>query len=374
MFRYFFIFIFMTSLASAQYKIGVVLSQSGQAALTGQQQTKAAQLLITQLQIQGTFGKSLEIILRDDASSPQETLAQAKDLIENQGVLALVCCTLSANLTAIAEYISSQSIVTVSPSDLPTPSNWMFTTKPNLERLLQSVILQLSVKNQQSIGVMTPDSISASVENTLSLLLSPGGMRLGVLQTYSPDATVLTPEALWVATRLPETVLVWGLAQDSALAYKALRERGYEREVILNPALLGSGGINSSGGINLLEIEGASFILSPVQVASSLPNTHPTYLNSFRFASQMAPITPDAAYIYDAISIIKAALEQVYTYGIPSNDISALRFAIHDALIGLGPYAGVAAVYDYSGSDPIGIDPLSLVIGKVSQGNLLFVP
>ncbi len=359
MFRYFFTFLLMASLASAQYKIGVIVSQSGPASVIGQQQAKVIQ----------TFQASgIEIILRDDASSPQGTLEQAKDLIENQGVLALVCCTLSANLSAIAEYVNTQSIITLSPSDLPTTTDWIFSTKPTLERLLQSVILQLSAKNQQSIGVMALDSTKASIENALSLLLSPGGMRLGVLQTYSPEATVLTPEALWVATRLPETVLVWGLAQDSALAYKALRERGYEREIVLNPALLGN------GGINLLEIEGASFILSPVQVASSLPNTHPSYLNSFRFASAMALVTPDAAYVYDAISIIKAALEQVYTYGIPSDDISALRYALRDALIGLTPYAGVAAVYDYQETDHLGIDPLSLVIGKVSQGNLLFAP
>ena len=288
MLRFILVLMLMASVASAQYKIGVIISQSGQATLMGQQQAKAAQLFIRQLQTQGAFAKSLEIILRDDASSPQETLEQAKDLIENHGVLALVCCTLSANLSAISEYLNGQPIITLSPSDLPASTGWMFTTKPNLERLLQSVILQLSAKNQQSIGVMTPDSMSASVENALALLLSPGGMRLGVSQTYSPDATVLTPEALWVATRLPETVLVWGLAQDSALAYKALRERGYERDIILNPALLGnSSEINSSGGINLLEVEGASFILSPVQVASSLPNTHPSYLNSFRFASEM---------------------------------------------------------------------------------------
>jgi hypothetical protein len=77
-------------------------------------------------------------------------------------------------------------------------------------------------------------------------------------------------------------------------------------------------------------------------------------------------------YLYDAIGLIKAGLEQVFTFGIPSNDIPALRYALRDALIGLGPYTGVAATYDYTDSDPIGIDPFSLVLGKVSQGKLVF--
>jgi branched-chain amino acid transport system substrate-binding protein len=352
------------SLGVAQYKIGVIISQSGQAASTGQEQIKAVNLFIKQLQNQGFT--QIEILLRDDASHPQEALEQAKHLIETQGVVALVCCTLSTSVKAISDYVTSQAILLLSPSDLPTNSNWMFSTKPNLDRLLQSVILQLSAKSQQSIGVMTLNSsLGSSVEQSLQLLLSPGGMRLGVLQTYSPEATVLTPEALWVATRLPESVLVWGLARDSALAYKALRERGYEREVILNP--------DSLNNINLLEVEGASFILSPVHLANSLPTTHPSYLNSFNFASQMAPDL-EAAYLYDALNILKLALEQVFTYGIPKDDIPGLRYALRDSLIGLSPYAGVAASYDYSETDPIGIDPYSLVIGKVIQGQLVFQP
>jgi ABC-type branched-subunit amino acid transport system substrate-binding protein len=372
MFRFVFVLILIPfNLSFAQFKIGVILSQTGQGSVIGQQQTRAIRLLSSQLKTQGVFSKSLEIILRDDASSAQETFDQAKDLIENQGVIALVCCTLTSNLKAISDYVNSQSIITLSPSDLPDSSDWLFSTKPNLEHLLQSVILQLSAKGQQSIGVMAIDTpLGTAVESTLNLLLSPGGMHLGVFQGYWPDAAVLTPEALWVATRLPETVLVWGLPRDSALAYQALRERGYEREIILNPVLL-------SGGLNLLEVEGASFILSPVQVASSLPNTHPNYLNSFRFASEMAQggaVSVDGAYAYDALNLIKAALEQVLTYGIPVDDIPALRYGLRDAFIGLVPYNGVAAVYNYTEADHLGLEPLSLVIAKVSQGKLIAKP
>jgi branched-chain amino acid transport system substrate-binding protein len=342
----------------AQYNIGVIISQSGQAATDGQAQLEAVKLFTSQLQ--ENF-ESLKIIIQDDGSNPQETLEQARDLIVNQGVIALVCCTLKDSLEAISETVNDQSIITLSPSDLPQASTWVFSTKPDHYRMLQSVILQLAAKGQQSIGVMTLDSsLGYEVDNALKLLLSPNGMRLGVMQKYPPDASVLTPEALWVATRLPETVLVWGTSRDAALAYKALRERGYERDVILNP--------ESLTGINLLEVDGASFILSPVQMSENLPHTHPTYLNSFRFASHMPPVNINAAYLYDALGLLKAALEQVFTYGIPSNDIPALRYAMRDALIGLDAYNGVSAVYDYSETDHLGLDPYSLVIAKLSQG------
>lgn len=366
MLRLVFFCLCICSSALAQYRIGVIISQSGQSLAIGQAQVRAVQHFKDQL---GRFASEVELLVRDDASFPAETLKQAQDLIENQHVLALVCCSSSSNLKAISAYLSQQPILTLSPNDLPDSNNlsepsWMLSTKPSLYKLLQSIILHLSDQGQQSLGVMTPEnSVGSDVQKALSLLLSPGGIRLAVLQTYAVDSAVLTPEALWVATRLPESILVWGGARDSVLAYQALRERGFEGNVILNP-----------NGINLSEVEGAHVVLSPLQVASSLAITHPNYQNSLDFANQIRPINMDTAYLYDALDLLKAALEQVYTFGIPTDNLPALRYALRDALIGLGAITGVAATYDYSETDPIGVMPLSLVMGKVNQGKLVFVP
>jgi branched-chain amino acid transport system substrate-binding protein len=367
---------FLLTVQAQPYKIGVILSQTGQASQVGGMQARALDVLEAQLR-QSVFGKNIELVIRDDASLPANTLREAKDLVETENVLALICCNLEAQSKAISDYVQEQNLLTISMSDIPSnnsPNNdWLFTVKPDTQRYVQSIILQLSNKGQQSIGVMTLDSaLGDTLQNALNLLIAPGGMQLAVMQRYRPDVTVLTPEALWVATRQPSSVLVWGLAQDTTLAYNALRKRGYENNVILNPALL--------DGITIPTFYNDAVFPVPAVMVPTLPETQPNYLESFRFVTAMSTnygpnrVGFQGAYAYDAVMLVEAALEQALTFGIPEGDTASLRYAVRDALIGMPSYKGAAAVYDYSDSDNIGVDPYSLVLAKVINGTLVSLP
>jgi branched-chain amino acid transport system substrate-binding protein len=375
--RFLFVSLFFLITAHAQsFKIGVILSQTGQASQIGGMQARALDVLEAQLR-QSVFGKNLELIIRDDASLPANTLREATDLIENEGVVGLVCCSLESSSKTLSDYIQTQNILTMTLSDIPSSdiqnNTWLFTVKPDTQRYLQSILLQLSRKGQQSLGVMTLDnSLGDSLQTALDLLITPGGMQLAAIERYRPDVTVLTPEALWVATRQPSSVLVWGLQPDSTLAYNALRKRGYENDVILNPALL--------DGATLPTFYNNAVFPVPAVMVPTLPDTQPNYLEAFRFVTAMSTnygpnrVGYQGAYAYDAVMLIEGALEQALTFGIPRDDTANLRFALRDALVGMPPYKGAAAVYDYSDTDPIGVDPYSLVLAKVVNGVLVITP
>jgi branched-chain amino acid transport system substrate-binding protein len=335
-------------------------------------QARALDVLEAHLR-QSVFGKNIELVIRDDASLPANTLREAQNLVETENVLALVCCTLEAQSKAISDYVQTQSILTIAlstiSSDNSPKNNWLFTVKPDTQRYLQSIILQLSRKGQSSIAVMTLDnSYGDAVQNALNLLITPGGMQLAAIERYRPDVTVLTPEALWVATRQPSSILVWGLQQDTNVAYTALRKRGFEKDVILNPALL--------DGVTIPTFYNDAVFPVPAVMVPTLPNTQPNYLESFRFVTAMSTnygpnrVGFQGAYAYDAVMLVESALEQALTFGIPADDTANLRFALRDALIGMPAYKGAAAVYDYSDSDTIGVDPYSLVLAKVVNGVL----
>jgi branched-chain amino acid transport system substrate-binding protein len=362
--------------AQTTYKIGVILSQTGQASQVGGMQARALDVLKAQLR-QSVFGKNIELLVRDDASLPANTLREAQNLVEEENVLALVCCSLEAQSKAISDYVQAQNILTIAMSTLESsnsPSNdWLFTVKPDTQRYVQSIILQLSNKGQQSLGVMTLENgYGDTVQNALNLLITPGGMQLSVMQRYRPDVSVLTPEALWVATRQPSSVLVWGLEQDTTLAYTALRKRGYENNIILNPALL--------DGVTVPALYNDAVFPVPAVMVPTLPETQPNYLESFRFVTAMSTnygpgrVGFQGAYAYDAVMLVQGALEQALTFGIPTDDTTSLRYALRDALIGMPLYKGAAAVYDYSDSDKIGVDPYSLVLAKVVNGTLVAIP
>src|SRR5215471_12716538 len=72
----------------AAVKIGLILPMTGQQASTGKQINAAVQLFVKQHGMQ-VAGKSVEVILKDDASLPDNTKRLAQELIVNNRVAVL---------------------------------------------------------------------------------------------------------------------------------------------------------------------------------------------------------------------------------------------------------------------------------------------
>lgn len=365
--------------ASAQtFRVGVVLSQTGSARLTGQAQANAIGLLKNRLR-EGPLASTVDIIIRDDTSQPAIATELVRELIETEDVHALICCTTEAATQALDAYLQTSGILTLSLSDLPIePSRWLFSVRPNTERTLQSAVLRQAAQGQRRFALMAlGNSFGEAALSALERLLSPeAGVELVAQQRYRPDVSVLTPEALWTATRLPDTVFVWGLARDSRLAFGALRARGYEGDIILDPALLGP----KRGGLDFFSLQDALFPVSPVTVATSLPQTFVTAPATGRYFRDMASIYGperiplEGAFAYDALNLLQAAFEQAFTYGVPLDDTATFRNALRDAFVSMGPVTGASAVFDYSDADRVGVMPESLVLAKVKGGKLEYRP
>lgn len=368
----------LISTAFAQtLSIGVILSTDGAASASGIAHEQAVRVLQTQLRAQqGVFGTPTRLIIKNDSSSPEQALVLARELVEQEGVQALVCCSSVAATRAIRSYVSSQQVLTLALSELPDEeSYWLFSVKPDLRRQLQSVILKMAARAETSVGLMTLDnSFGDNVRRTLDLLLPPGSLYLAVDQRYRPDATVLTPEALWVASRQPARVFLWGLRSDTSVAYQALRDRGYEGEVVLNADLLNP----SMPALDYTRLSGASFVVSPVQVASSLPVTSTQYTPANQFVQAMRAaygpnrVLPEGAYAYDAVQLLIAAFEQALGYGVTPDNTSTFRQAVRDGLVGLPEFTGATGTYDFTENDHIGVKARSLIIATIRQNKLEF--
>ena len=77
----------------------------------------------------------------------------------------------------------------------------------------------------------------------------------------------------------------------------------------------------------------------------------------------------EGAFAYDALKLLQTTFEQAFTYGVPLDNTSAFRGALRDAFIGMGPFTGASAVFDYSEGDHTGVVPTSLVLAEVVKGS-----
>lgn len=363
--------LFLSSVALAQpstLRLGAVVSQTGAARLLGQAQTQALNAVARER----SSAQRLQLLIRDDASSPEVARREVRRLID-EGVDVLICCSTARATAAITQEVNAVGVLTIALSDLPTEAGfWLFTVKPDRRHLLQAAVLFQVAKGQRRFGLMTLEgTFGDAVARDLALLIDPAStVQLVVEERYSPSAAALTPEALWVATRLPETVFVWGTPTDTALALEALRARGYGGEVVINPEVLAD-----AVGPNLRAsaLRDALVPVTPSAVADTLPPDHLTYGLTQAYRRAVGPgAAPEGAYAYDAWRLVQEALEQAYTYGVASDDPQVYRSLLRDALIGMGPVAGAAASYDYREEDHVGVLSASLVLAQLRGGRLVY--
>ena len=334
-------------------RIGVIVSQSGLSAVAGQTQAQAAAALAARWETD-FFGKRIALELQDDGSSSVAAVRLAEELLDS-GIHALVCCTTEAATEAVASVAEAAGVLMLTPGPLPEENTWAYGIRPDTATFLRSALLQLSSLGKPKIALMTLNTeLGDEVLDTLSKFTVPGGAELVGTQRYRDNVNVLTPEALWIATRQPGSVLIWGTERDSSLALTALRARGFEGPVLLRPGVTVRG--NSSN------------LISPYEFAAKLNEDHPSFASVVGFERALAQLygpgksTLEGAYLYDALLIIRAGLEQALVYGVDPADTQRFRGALYDAFLASSEVAGVTAVFDFSPDSFNGVQPYSLLL------------
>lgn len=364
------------SRALQSIRIGAVVSSTGAAANVGTVQSNTLGALQALIRNQrGVYGVDFEIVIRDDGSLPNRAASEVQQLI-NDGVHAVICCSTESATRAVSPVIEEARVPTISLAHTESLSNnegfWLFGVAPNERKYIQSMLLDLYDQGGRSLAFMAlSNSYGEAAKQALEILLGPGSLHLVAEERYQPDVRVLTPEALWVASRQPSAVLVWGLASDTTTAVDALRRRGFDGTIYINPALTSPGTFLTPN-----TFEGVLVSASPAQFADRVPATALTYPETRRYQQYTARYTPGAyathgAYAWDAVLLLSAALEQTLSYGLDLTDTQRARYALRDSLVGMAPVTGAAAEYDYQEDDRIGVNPRSLVIARMTRGNLV---
>lgn len=337
-------FLFSTLSFAQSVEIGVILSLTGEHAASGQADLKGVESFKAQLSSTGFSSDYFEILIKDDGSS----VALAETLAEQfiaEGVHALLCCRSAQASKRVLALSQQANVLTLALSELPSDAAWGYSFEPSAERVIQALFLAMAARGENKVAVMTPDNaIGDLVERAVRRLSVPGGVGVIELMRYPPEATVLTPEALWVATRLPDVILVWGGVQDSILAYQSLRERGFEKQIIVPPALLLRDDYAQ-------EVIGAFSLLPNLEKESSIVNDGSEVAlaryKSF-YEQQNGDLTQwrQAAASYDALSLLNQTSLTVLSIGIGDNT-PALRSAMNETFSSLGVVTGVNATYDF---------------------------
>jgi len=366
--------------AAAPYLVGVIVSKEGTARTAGDAQALAAVAYASRLRASGgIFGTPMSVSIQDDAGDPTQALAAAHSLVAD-GALALVCCTVPAAADRVAAWAEQTGVVVLSPAvlqNVAAPPYWTFSLAPRDVDALGAVVADAQAHGAGSVAVMTLDNAFGDATlKDVKALLGIAGMQLAGEARYPPGATDLTPEGLWVATRQPDAVIVWGLKRDLTLALQGLRQRGYQGPVYGRTALLRA----VVGGLDLSRLPGVRFAVPPVTVASGLAADAPCAAAAETAARRLDAVyhgiidLPSAAPVYDALDLLRRGLEQVAALRLPDADLAKRRQALRDSLVGLPPTCGAGGRYDLREGEREAALPSGLAIATVKAGQLVAAP
>ena len=342
-------------------RLGAVLPLSGANAQSGDVLTAALEASVAALRDSGV---TLELTLLDSRSDPEQAEAQTEALVAT-GVHALVCCTTpeeAARVTPTA-VAASLPLLTLTPGGVAADPYWLFSLAAGERAQLERLLLETTL---HPFALMAPMGRS-------------GNRAAGVLQRarvgtarYPLGRTPLTPEALWVATREPGSVVVWDEGGGTMTAAEALTARGYEGTLIVRGAIWAQ-----LSALERAKLTGAKSVLSPAVLGYTLSDAHPSKeaASSLRRALITVPDSTlsetalaAGASAWDAALLVGLAAEQLITYGLELGETEAVRGALRDALVGLEPVTGAGGSYNFGEGGAGGLQPGSLVLAEWRSG------
>ncbi len=364
---------------SSPWHVGVIVSRTGPFARTGALQALAAERFERSLGDSGVFGTPLRVDVRDDGGDATRAADLALELAA-EGAVAVICCTTAAATQRVATALESAGTPLLALAEVAfDDSFWGFGLVPTDRTRMTAIGVDAAAAGKVSLALMTlrtPFGDAAAVSFTQAM--EDAGREVAGEARYPADAPVLTPEALWIATRQPGAVTVWGLTRDLPVALDGLRRRGfagivYGRAEALPPAVVERLGHQARHGADAWS--GLRAAVSPAALAPDLGPDHPHAAAVGAFVDRALlgdPTTVDAvdrevlARVDDALVWLLAALEQVAALGLDDAPV-VRRLAIRDALIGFGPVPLAAGLYDAAEDRPQAARWDGLVVARVDE-------
>ena len=353
--------------ALADINVGVVFSLTGPAASLGAETKKAIEFLPASL-----GGEKINYIVLDDATDPTNAVKNARKLVGEDKVDAIIGPNLITNGMAMVDVANEAKVpmLSIAPIDPAADKRaWAFRIEPTADIMVGRVVEDMKAKGVKTVGFIGfSDSWGELLLKALTQTTQAAGIKIVATERYARTDTSVTGQSLKVLSARPDAVFVGGSGTPAALPQTTLRERGYKGPIyqshaVANKEFLRLGGKN---------VEGARLPVAPVLVAEQLPDGHPNKTAGVAFLQQLeGKLGADsrstfAGAAYDAGLLLENAMKEAIKTAKPGTP--EFREGIRKALESTKGLVGVNGTYTLSAEDHGGYDPKAVVLIEVVNG------
>jgi branched-chain amino acid transport system substrate-binding protein len=334
-------------------KIGAILAVTGPAANLGLPEARTLEMIVEEAnKAGGIIGKKIELVIKDSQGNAEKAISFAKQLVEEEGVLAIIGPTTSGESMKLKGYADENEQILISCAAAETIVNpvakWVFKT-PQMDSFAALMIFN----EMKKMGI---SRIGAVVSNTgfgqggkaqLEKLAPENGITLAITEVYDATAGDFTGVLTKVKAQNVQAVVNWSVEPAQSIVPKNMKQMGFDVPIFQS---------HGFGNIRYAEAAGkaAEGILFPcgrLLVADVLPASHPQkkLLSEYKKAYETRfkeDVSTFGGHAYDAFLILSEAVKKA-----GSTD----KVKVRDAIEGLKGLVGTAGIFSFSPKDHNGL-------------------
>lgn len=233
----------ITTAASAAetIRIGLSAALTGPAAFVGVSIRRGAEMAIDAINAKGGInGKKIELVIRDDEHKPVKTVANHRELVEREKVVAMLGTTNSAAMLATAPIINNELKV---PIVCPATDATKITENKAWEDKKDNYVFRLGMFGRgqanflvntltkkfgyKKIGLLTwTAGWGVTGRGELNRRLKELGMPAVADETYDTADTDMTPQILKLKAAGAQAIINYGLARENSFVTRTKKKLG----------------------------------------------------------------------------------------------------------------------------------------------------
>jgi len=362
--------------ASAQVKIGLMVSATGPTSAIGIPQRNTAALLPTRI-----GDATVEYFQLEDGGDTTRAVQNAKKLIGENNVDALIGPSTTPNAFAILDIIAEAKVpllATVGTQAVVEPvdakKRWVFKTTQN-DDLIAAALLKHMVKNNvKTVGFIGfNDPYGENWYKVFGTLAEKAGIRIIASERYGRADQSVMGQALKLIAAKPDAILIAAVGGPAVLPQATLFDQGYKGRIYQTHAVATDDFIK----LGKEKVEGTVLAAGSMLVIDDIADTDPIkkvaliYIGAYEKQFGQKPAT-FGANTYDSGLILQHAIPSALKVARPGSE--AFRSALRDAIEQERDVVGCQGVFNMSPTNHNGMDERARVLVTVKDGRFRLLP
>jgi branched-chain amino acid transport system substrate-binding protein len=347
-------------------KVGAIFSVTGPASFLGAPEAKTVEMMVDEINRNGGInGNPIKLIIKDSAGSPEKAISFAKQLIEEEKVIAILGPSTSGEtmkIKGICEEAGTILLSCAAAEVIVDPvAKYVFKTPQKDSYAAEKIFQVMKKKGIKNIGlVASNDGFGLAGKAQVEKIAPAHGIKIVIAEVYDKDATDLSGVLPKLKARGVEAVINWSIVPAQSIIAKNMKQLN------MNALLFQSHGF---GNIRYVKeageaAEGIIFPCGRLLVADQLPDNHPQKELLVKYKKDYESkygedVSTFGGHAYDALLILTEAMKKA-----GSADTNQVR----DAIEGLRGLAGTGGIFNFSPEDHNGLDIDSFEMLTVREG------